>query len=400
MTDHTNAHQQTNGSVLVAASVAAGAIGGAVALLNEARKHAAHQPTPAEVVQDEVKQSANQLRASASRVLDVSKEQAPVISRSIKDQTSTQLGRVYDQTANAREHLRDALESHGVDVNAGVGQARDAARRASDTAADVGGKAKKKAKKAKKDMSKGNGRVDVDGFSQAGRELTDRLREQLPETAKNVSEQVAPRLADFKEQAGATLAGVIEASRAHAPELAPKLKDLGKHASDVAVSAAESGREHAPEWKALFEEHLVPRLQDVRERAATLASDTNGGDGVVPDLKHSADDLAKRFAESLGTAERSISDLKGNAAHAVDSVGTQARVVGKNASDGGKNAGAAIVWTCLAAGVVYVGLLKPEQREWVKQKASAAFSNAKDAYADMRGRDGDFETKSETELSS
>ncbi len=391
MTDHMDEHQRTNGSVLVAASVAAGAIGGAVALLNEARKHAAHQPTPAEVVQDEVKQSAKQLRESTSRVLDVSKGQAPVLSQAIKDQASTQLGRISDQTASAREHLRDALESRGVDVSGGVDQTRDAVRHAGEIATDVGAQAKKKAKKAKKDMSKGKVKVDVDAFSQAGRELSGRLREQLPEAGKNVSDQVAPRLADFKEQAGSTLAGVIEASRAHAPELAPKLKDLGKHASDVAASAAESGREHAPEWKALFEEHLVPRLQDVRERAATLASDAQTKDGVMPDLKHSADDLTKRFAESLGTAERSISDLKGSASHAVDSMGTQARVVGKNASDGGKNAGAAIVWTGVAAGVVYVGLLKPEQREWVKQKANAAYCSAKNAYSDMRGRDGDFE---------
>ncbi|MGI8484276.1 MAG: hypothetical protein ACR2OU_08435 [Thermomicrobiales bacterium] len=391
MTDHVNEHQQSNGSVLVAASLAAGVIGGAVALLNEARKHAAHQPTPAEVVHEEAKQSASQLRESASRVLDVSKEQAPIVSKSIKEQASTQLGRVSDQTESAREHLHDALESRGVDVSAGVEQARDAVKRASDAAADAGGQAKKKAKKAKEQMSK----VDVDGFSQAGRELTNRLRDKLPETGKNVSDQVAPKLADFKEQAGSTLAGVIEASRTRAPELAPRLKDFGKHASDVAASAAESGREHAPEWKTLFEEHLVPRIQEARERAATLASDAQAGDGVVPDLKHSADDLAKRFTESLGTAERSIADLKGNAAHAVDSVGTQARVVGKNASDGGKNAGAAIVWTGVAAGVVYVGLLKPEQREWVKQKANAAYCSAKDVYADVRGRDGDFESKNE-----
>lgn len=395
MTDHIDEHQRTNGSVLVVASVAAGAIGGTVALLNEARKHAAHQPAPAEVVQDEVKQSAKQLRESTSRVLEVSKEQAPVLSQAIKEQASTQIGRISDHAAPAREHLRETLESHGVDVSAGVDLSRDAVKHAGDIAADVGAQAKKKAKKAKKDMSKGKVKVDVDAFSQAGRDLSDRLHEQLPEAGKNVSDQVAPRLADFKEQAGSTLAGVIEAGRAHAPELAPKLKDLGKHASDVAASAAESGREHAPEWKALFEEHLVPKLQDVRERAATLASDAQTKDGMVPDLKHSADDLAKRFADSLGSAERSISDLKGNASHAVESVGTQARVVGKNASDGGKNAGAAIVWTGVAAGVVYAGLLKPEQREWVKQKANAAYRSAKNAYSDMRGRDGDFNSETE-----
>ncbi len=388
MDTHQEHTRQSNGEVLIAASVAAGAIGGSVALLNEARKHFGSSSNAKEVTKAEIDQSANQLRDSSATITDVARENLPILSRAARDKASAKWDRVSDQAGSVREQMKSKIDDHGPDVSAGLEQARDAVKHARESLADTTNQAKKRARKVNndliKDMKKSN--ISLDAFSQSGRELGEKLRKRLPESTDSVSERVAPKLADFRQQAESTLSGALEASRTHAP----KLKELGKHASDVAASAAVSGREHAPELKALVDEHLVPKLQDVRQRAASLASDKHVPDGIVPDLKHSADDLAKRFADSLGTAERSFSDLRGNASHAVDSVGSQARVVRKNASDGSKNAGAALVWTGVAAGVVYVGLLTPEQREWVKQKANRVYGSAKTAVADVRGRDGDF----------
>ncbi len=369
---------RTSGLVLVAASLAAGVIGGAMALAQASRRKS-RSSDPKAVVRPEVDQTAKQLNESASRLMEVSREQAPILAKSIGDQAAVKLSTFLDQTEGLRRDAVQSLEKRGVDVTAASEHAREA----------VG------------QVAKGikAGDLNLDTFSQSGRELGQRLRERLPEAQDAVHEQLAPRIADFRRQADSTIAGANELRLTHAADIAPRLKDLGKQASRMAAGAAETSREHAPELKALLEDHVVPRLQDARQRATSLAGDAfeagversnQASGGGMPDLRHSADDLQKRFAESLGAAERSISDIRGNASHAVDTVGAQARVVGKNAGDGSKNAGAAILWSGVAVAVVYAGLLKPEQREVVKQKATVAFQRAKNTYADIRGRDGDF----------
>jgi len=387
---------RTSGLVLVAASLAAGVIGGAMALAQASRRKS-RSSDPKAVVRPEVDQTAKQLNESASRLMEVSREQAPILAKSIGDQAAVKLSTFLDQTEGLRRDAVQSLEKRGVDVTAASEHAREAVGQVNDTFAGIGARGKAKGKNVAKGIKAGD--LNLDTFSQSGRELGQRLRERLPEAQDAVHEQLAPRIADFRRQADSTIAGANELRLTHAADIAPRLKDLGKQASRMAAGAAETSREHAPELKALLEDHVVPRLQDARQRATSLAGDAfeagversnQASGGGMPDLRHSADDLQKRFAESLGAAERSISDIRGNASHAVDTVGAQARVVGKNAGDGSKNAGAAILWSGVAVAVVYAGLLKPEQREVVKQKATVAFQRAKNTYADIRGRDGDF----------
>jgi hypothetical protein len=398
--------KRTNKSVLVAASLTAGAIGGTLALAQSNRKHSSSAESRASMRHD-VDQTVDRPKEDTSHILDVAKDQAPIEAKSAQDQAVVKLSTLLDQTEHTRKNAIRSSGKRGVNVTAaGSVNTQNAAAQVNETHADVSTQGEQKGKNMVEginvsDESKGT-------FSQSGRELGQRLRERLPEAQSAVHAQLAPRIADFRQQAESTLAGANGLRLPHATDIAPRLKDLGKQAGSfaatAAVTAAETGREHAPELKALLEDHVVPRLQDARQRAASLASDaleagaersnqTSGGG--MPDFRHSADDLQKRFSESLGAAERSITDIRGNASHAVDTVGAQARVVGKNAGDGSKNAAAAVLWSGVAVGVVYVGLLKPQQREMVKQKANGAFRRAKETYADIRGRDGDFASDSE-----
>lgn len=397
--------KRTNKSVLVAASLTAGAIGGTLALAQSNRKHSSPVESRASMRHD-ADQTVERPKEDTSHILDVAKDQAPIEAKSAQDQAVVKLSTLLDQIEHAHKNAIRSPGKRGVNVTAGSVNTQNAAAQVNETHPDVSTQGKQKGK----NMVEGINVSDVNkgAFSQSGRELGQRLRERLPEAQSAVHAQLAPRIADFRQQAESTLAGANGLRLPHATDIAPRLKDLGKQAGSfaatAAVTAAETGREHAPEFKALLEDHVVPRLQDARQRAASLASDaleagaersnqTSGGG--IPDFRHSADDLQKRFSNSLGAAERSIADIRGNASHAVDTVGAQARVVGKNAGDGSKNAAAAVLWSGVAVGVVYVGLLKPQQREMVKQKANGAFRRAKETYADIRGRDGDFASDSE-----
>jgi hypothetical protein len=396
--------KRTNKSVLVVASLTAGAIGGTLALAQSNRKHSSSAESRASMRHDG-DQTVERPKEDTSHILDVAKDQAPIEAKSAQDQAVVKLSTLLDQTEHARKNAIRSSGKHGVNVTAGSVNTQNAAVQVNETYAGVSAQARQKGKNVRKGIKEND--VNLDSFSQSGRELGQRLRERLPEAQSALHDQLAPPIADFRHQAESTLAGANELRLTRASDIAPRLKDFGKQAGGLAATAAataaETGREHAPELKALIEDHVVPRFQDARHRAASLASDafeagversnqTSGGG--MPDLRHSADDLQKRFSDSLGAAERSIADIRENASHAVDTVGAQARVVGKNAGDGSKNAAAAVLWSGVAVGVVYVGLLKPQQREMVKQKANDAFRRAKETYADIRGRDGDFASDS------
>jgi len=398
MSNQIGTNPRSNGSVVMSAALVAGAASGVASLLNEARKKRKPDSTADALrqAQSEVQLSASQVRESAARIADLAKDQAPKVKANVQKEASVRAAKVKDQ-------IRHSLD----EADAGVDQVREAVRRANETLAEAQSRGGKQTKKGKKQLAAK--KKDLDSFSQSGRELGKRLQVHLPDAGGNLQEKVAPRLADMRQQAEHTIAGVIDSQRKAAPEIAanvqrsvaPVLKDLGKRASDTASQVATTGRERAPERKTYLDEHVLPRLDEVRQRAAVVAGDALESSGeradqarerLVPELKQSAEELSKRFAESLDQAEHSLSEFRGNASHAMETAGTQARVVGKNARTGSMNAGATVLWTGVAAGVVYAGLLNAEQRQWVKTKAQRAFAGAKNLYADIRGRDGEFET--------
>ena len=106
--------------------------------------------------------------------------------------------------------------------------------------------------------------------------------------------------------------------------------------------------------------------------------------------KVSGDDRGKRFAESLAQAEKALEEWRGAAGGKVETAQAHVKEAGAQAKEGGKNAGASVLWLGAAGAVIYAGLLKDEQRQWVKNKAKAVASGTVELVKDMRGHDGEF----------
>lgn len=207
-----------------------------------------------------------------------------------------------------------------------------------------------------------------------------------------------PDLDDVKASASSTMADAVDAVKERRDSLptiaelthgkpASSLKDLSDDVSGVIAGLAEMD---TPDLKAFVETHVAPRLVELRQRAAHMASDvvdnSNGNDASA------VAQAGKRFTDSLAQAEQALESWRGAAAGHVESAQTQVRSAGVQAKEGGKNAAASVFWLGAAAAVVYGGLLNHEQRKWVNEKSKAVATGTVGLVQDLRGRNGEFPT--------
>ncbi|MGC4107076.1 MAG: hypothetical protein QM753_12155 [Thermomicrobiales bacterium] len=412
---------RSNGEVLLSAGLVAGAIGGVAALLNGIRKHGedVHEATASSLgvaqassaavgdARAEVSEAAKHLKAAGKQVAQTAQTQGPEYLKAAKEDASAKLAELTQLASAESERARKELEKRGVTLDLDSKKVRKALDQVAAKAADARASGKDWVEVAKGELEKRGinpAEVDVAGLMHPDSELGKQWREKLAAKAKESQADLAPKAKDLKESASSALTDAVDKGKERVDSLPgalptlsamasehsfPSLKDLSAEASNLIAGLTDSGKDSAPELKALVDEHLMPRLNELRQRAAHLASDVvdSSSEGAA---KVSSEDLGKRFAESLAHAEKALEEWRGSA---TDKVGTaQAHVVeaGVQAKEGGKNAGASLLWLGAAGAVVYAGLLKDEQRQWVKEKSKAVASGTVELIKDMRGHDGEF----------
>lgn len=408
---------RSNGEVLLSAGLIAGAIGGVAALLNGIRKHgedvrdatkvapdiASPVETSAGDVRAEVAEAAKHLTSAGKQVVQTAQTQGPEYLKSVKDDAANKLAELTQLASAESERARKELDKRGVSLDFDSKKVRKAMDQAMAKAADARASGKDWVEAAKNELDKRGinpSEVDVAGLMHPDSELGKQWREKLASKAKESQADLAPKAKDLKETASSALSDAVDKSKERIdsmPTLSalaaehsfPSLKELSAEASGLIASLTDSGKDSAPELKALVDEHLVPRLNDLRQRAAHLASDVVETSSTGAS-KVNGDELGKRFAESLAQAEKALDEWRGTASTKVESAQSHVKEAGVQAKEGGKNAGASLFWLGAAGAVIYAGLLKDEQRTWVKEKSKAVASGTVELFKDMRGHDGEF----------
>ncbi|HWK80403.1 MAG TPA: hypothetical protein VNP95_06530 [Thermomicrobiales bacterium] len=408
---------RSNGEVLLSAGLIAGAIGGVAALLNGLRNQGhdvqdatADSPGIAQAssaavgdARSEVSEAAKHLKAAGKQVVETAQTQGPDYLKSVKEDATSKLAELTQLASAESERARKELEKRGVTLDLDSKKVRKALDQVAAKASDAKASGKDWVEVAKGELEKRGinpAEVDVAGLMHPDSELGKQWRDKLAAKAKDSQADLSPKAKDLKETAASTLSEVVDKGKERVDSLPtlsalasehsfPSLKDLSAEASNLIAGLTDSGKDSAPELKALVEEHLVPRLNELRQRAAHLASDVidTSSEGAS---KVSGDDLGKRFAESLAQAEKALDEWRGTATGKVESAQTHVREAGVQAKEGGKNAGASILWLGAAGAVIYAGLLKDEHRQWVKEKTKAIASGTAEVIKDMRGHDGEF----------
>lgn len=408
---------RSNGEVLLSAGLVAGAIGGVAALLNSIRKqgndvHDATASSPgiahasADLAGDartEVAEATKHLKAAGKQAVETAQTQGPEYLKAVKEDATAKLAELTHLASAESERARKELEKRGVTLDLDAKKVRKALDQVIARANEAKGSGKDWAEVAKRELEKRGinpAEVDVAGLMHPDSELGKQWREKLAAKAKDSQVDLAPRAKGLKENAAATLSEVVEKGKERVDSLPtrsalaaehsfPSLKDLSAEASTLIAGLTDSSKDSAPELKALVEEHLVPRLNELRQRAGHVASDviesSSGGAAKV-----AGEDLGKRFAESLAAAEKALDEWRGAATGKVEVAQTHVKEAGVQAKVGGKNAGASLLWLGAAGAVIYAGLLKDEQRQWVKEKTKSVAAGTAELIKDVRGHDGQF----------
>ncbi|MGC4191387.1 MAG: hypothetical protein QM589_09490 [Thermomicrobiales bacterium] len=419
--DDTPDTTRSNGEVLLSAGLVAGAIGGVAALLNGIRKQGqdVHDATvdspgiavsggaPASDARAEVSEAARHLKAAGKQVVEAAQTQGPEYLKAVKEDASAKLAELTQLASAESERARKELEKRGMTLDLDSKAVRKALDQVSAKAADARASGRDWVEVAKGELEKRGinpAEVDVAGLMHPDSELGKQWRDKLAAKAKDAQAELAPKAKDLKESASIALNDAVDKGKDRVDSLPgalptlsamasdhtfPSLKQLSAEASNLIAGLSDSGKDAAPELKSLVEEHLVPRLNDLRQRAAHIASDAVESSSEEAS-KVSGEDLGKRFAESLAQAEKALDEWRGAATGKVESAQSHVREVGVQAKEGGKNAGASLFWLGAAGAVIYAGLLRDEQRQWVKEKSKAVASGTVELIKDMRGHDGDF----------
>jgi hypothetical protein len=182
------------------------------------------------------------------------------------------------------------------------------------------------------------------------------------ELGQRSSEVLAKRLPEVRDS--------VEAN------LAPHAKELGERASIAAAAVKQQSHDVA--------ETLRERVEAARPEVEALAKQAKSTASKAPDAF--ATEL-KRAEQALSSIAGDVTEHAGELAHAVEE---KSRVSAKAVKQGGKDGTSLLMWSGIAAGVVYLAVLNEEQREQVKRFASAVIREAREIYADIQGENGEF----------
>lgn len=232
--------------------------------------------------------------------------------------------------------------------------------------------------------------------------LADRLekREEMADRASSIVEDLSKR----SREGARTLRSQSETYAAEGLHL---VRGVGETASEAA-------QQWVPEVRERVEKQVVPKLHDLSDQASDRAHvlyDVAREQASAlrrtaeKDVLPAVTDLSAQARESIGTASHNLSeeasvlgerlaDVSSVAAERASGIGRKAQYSTKQAADatvqGGRDLGSIIFWLAIGSAIIYYALLNDQQRERVKRLAQGAFSEGRNVYQDIQGRDEEF----------
>lgn len=230
------------------------------------------------------------------------------------------------------------------------------------------------------------------------------------EKVGGVASDVIHEAAEFLAQTSHDSRGVADRARKtwdqQAPEVADHAKRLrkqsGKHLADAEKYVATALDEKVKPSLATAGKSASHAADELRSRLADQIDHLGDvADDRRPQLASAADQASKRISHLLkdvdaasddwrDTAERALHDaeelLQDNARAAKEF----ADDVGESARQGGKDVGSLVFWVMIAGGLIYAFLLNEEQKQKSRELAKSAFSEGKELYRDVQGRNAEF----------
>ncbi len=194
---------------------------------------------------------------------------------------------------------------------------------------------------------------------EAGATASDSAQHLLPEVRQRVEKQVLPTLQVASEDASSRAQELYEVARERATE--------ARRAAEKDVLPA----------IATFSAQARDTIADLSEQARESIAETSQRLGLEPG------ELGERLTEVSGVATERASEL-----------GRRAQVSTKHAAEataeGGKNLGSSVIWLSIGGAIVYYAFLDEEQRERAKRIAQRVFTEVRAIYEDIQGEDEAF----------
>lgn len=230
--------------------------------------------------------------------------------------------------------------------------------------------------------------------------LIQRVSDQTASALHSLRRQAPPPIEAPRVGPRAIGAALIESAREQLPRISQQLTDQAGTTAHVVADrvqeAAVVGTERARQVSGRVNDEVLPTLREVALNAASAAIDMweSARERALAAAREAQEDVlpeaTKRTSHGVGLAR--------GASHAVvDRVtGTaeQARQASRHAADATvtttRDAGATVLWSAAAAGIVYYGLLDKKRREKVNNSVKGAMGFSRDLLRDIRGGDVQF----------
>jgi hypothetical protein len=319
-----------NGKVIVLSTMIAGVAGGIAVLLNGRRKQE-EQDALAQLVEGRRKELADLKTAVEAQ----QRQLASSIAKA-KERGGQQLKQMHKPSVSAQD-LAD-YDWSGLSKKARKGLERARSEAAKRAPADL---------KERRDTLKKSGEAAASSARDFGERAAGTIAKRLPELIDSVEAELTPRAREASERVAAVAQGT---------------KQTSKEAAEAVKSKIDDAR---------------PEVEELTKQAKKVAA--KAPDAFAAEFKKAEKALAAMASDAQEHA--------GDIAHSVEARSRESAVAIK---EGGKDSSSLLLWSGIAAGVVYFAVLNDEQRQKVKDIAATLYREARNIYADIQGEDGEF----------
>lgn len=349
-----------NGGVLAIAGIVAGAIGGIAMAVARARgrrdepaSRIAHfkRQAAAQVDTRDVERLATEVATRASAAVQAAAPAVRSGSQQAGERARDETQRVTKFLAERARETQSALGVLARDAQSALAEQLEKREEVADRASSIFDDLSKRSRKGAKSL-----RAQSETYVTGGRQLA----HEVSDAATGAAHTLVPEVRDRVEK-----------------QIVPKLQDLSGQATDRAHDVYDVARERAQGLRQSAEKDVLPAVSDFTVQARESL-------GVA---SHRLSDEASDIGERL-------SDASSVAAERATEIGRKAQHGTKQAADatlqGGRDVGSIIVWLVIGGAIIYYALLNEQQRERVKRLGQSAFSESREVYKDIQGRDEEF----------
>ena len=338
-----------NSDVLTIAGITAGAVGGIVIAVVNARVDRRQPVSRLERVSAQLRDQAARHNVGETAAEAVARATAAVQAGLPGAQAgSRQLGqRARQEAQRATTVVGERARGTQSTLASQLGKRGDVAGRASSVIDDLTKQSGKTAQQLLK-QSETYVAQGVKSARKAGATAGGTAQHLLPDIRERVEKQVLPTLQVVSEDA---------ASRAH--------------------GLYDAARERATEARRAAEKDVLPAVATLSAQARDTIAETSQRLGLEPG------ELGERLTEVSGVATERASELSRRAQ-------VSTKQAAEATTEGGKNLGSFVIWSSIGGALVYYAFLDEEQRERVKRVAHRVYTETRAIYEDIQGQDEEF----------